>query len=422
MKKIPSVYVIGAYSTPFQKWLDKSMKALTRDTYLGVLADAGMVDGRDIEFAWYGSCAMGTLWDQDIIRGHVSMMPLVEEGLFPERVPIVNVEGACATASMAFHTAWKDILSGQSEVSLAMGVDKFYHPEMERVLVAYEHGIDRGDKDRLVAEYQDIATECGREFNLGPGHTVFMDTYAMQACWHMWKWGTTQEQIAMGASKNHYNGSLNPKAQYRFEVPVEKVMADYEVSYPLTRSMCAPIGDGGAATILCSEDYYQGLPKPVKDRAVKVAASAMSSGKHRRISEPSLSRYAADRAYAMAGIEAGRIDVAEVHDACSFCEIYQAEMLGFCPEGQGGRFIESGATGLDGTLPINTSGGLVSKGHPVGATGLSMLYEIITQLRGEAAERQVKGCRYGLTENGGGVISSEEYACCVNILEGVSSI
>jgi len=420
MTTVPDVYVIGSYSTRFQKWPDKTMQALTRDTYAGVLADAGMGDGRDIGFAWFGNCAMGTLWEQDIIRGHVCMAPLVEDGLFPERVPVVNVEGACATASMAFHAAWKDVLSGQTEVSLAMGVDKFYHPDMERVLIAYEHGIDRGDKDRLVEEYREIAAQCGRRFEIGPGHTIFMDTYAMQACWHMWKWGTTQEQIAVGASKNHGNGALNPKAQYRFEVPVDKVLADYEVSYPLTRSMCAPIGDGGAAAILCSENYYRGLPKPVRDRAVKVAASAMTSGKHRRIDEPSLSRFAAQRAYALAGIDPARIDVAEVHDACSFCEIYQAEMLGFCPDGQGGRFIESGATGLDGSLPINTSGGLVSKGHPVGATGLSMIYEIVTQLRGEAEQRQVKGCRYGLTENGGGVISSEEYACCVNIFESVS--
>lgn len=412
-----NVYIIGSYSTQFKKWLDKSMKDLTRDTYLGVLADAGMADGRDIEFAWFGSCAMGTLWDQDIIRGHVCMSPLVEDGLFPERIPIINVEGACATASMALHAAWKDILSGQCDVSLAMGVDKFYHPDMERVLLAYEHGIDRHDKDRLVSEYKEIASQCNRDFEIGSGHTVFMDTYAMQACWHMWKWGTTQEQIAIAASKNHANGALNPKAQYQFEVPVEKVLKDYEVSYPLTRSMCAPIGDGGAAAILCSEEYLQGLSADVKKRAVKVAASVLTSGKHKKIEEPSLSKYAVERAYAMAGIGPQDINVAEVHDASSFCEIYQAEMLGFCPIGEGGKFIESGATSLTGSIPINTSGGLVSKGHPVGATGLSMLYEIVTQLRGEADTRQVSDCRYGLTENGGGVISSEEYACCVNILE-----
>ena len=417
MKNTRDVYVIGSYSTRFKKWLDKSMKDLTRDTYLGVLEDAGMKDGRDIEFAWFGNCAMGTLWGQDIIRGHVCMSPLVEEGLFPERVPLINVEGACATASTAFHGAWKDILSCQCEVSLAMGVDKFYHPDMEKVLAAYQQGIDLEDKDRLVKEYEAVAEECGREFTLGPGHTVFMDTYAMQACWHMWKWGTTQEQIAIGASKNHYNGSLNPKAQYQFEVPVEKVMEDYLVSYPLTRSMCAPIGDGGAGAILCSEDYLKSQPAEVQKRAVKVLASAMSSGKHRDISEPSLSKYAADRAYQTAGIGPQDIDVAEVHDATSFCEIYQVEMLGFCSIGEGGKFIESGATKLDGPIPINTSGGLVSKGHPVGSTGLSMIYEIVTQLRDGAGPRQVPNARIGLTENGGGVISTEEFSCCVTVLQ-----
>ena len=417
MERARDVYVIGAYSTRFGKWLEKSMKDLARDAYLGVLEDAMMKDGRDIEFAWFGSCAMGILWGQDIIRGHVCMAPLVEEGVFPERVPIINVEGACATASMAFHGAWKDILSGQCDVSLAMGVDKFYHSDMAKVLAAYQQGIDLEDKDRLVTEYEEVAEECGREFKMGAGHTIFMDTYAMQACWHMWKYGTTQEQIAIGASKNHYHGSLNPKAQYQFEVPVEKVLEDYMVSYPLTRSMCAPIGDGGGAAILCSEDYLKSQSPEVRRRAVKVLASALSSGKHRKIAEPSLSKYAADRAYQKAGIGPGDIDVAEVHDATSFCEIYQVEMLGFCPIGDGGRFIESGATKLDGSIPINTSGGLVSKGHPVGATGLSMIYEIVTQLRGEAGPRQVPDATTGLTENGGGVISTEEFACSVTILQ-----
>jgi acetyl-CoA acetyltransferase len=417
MKKPKEVYVIGSYSTRFKKWLDKSMKDLTRDTYRGVLEDARMKDGRDIEFAWFGNCAMGALWNQHCIRGQVCLSPLVEEGLFPERVPIINVEGACATASMAFHGAWKDILSGQCDVSLAMGVDKFYHPEMEKVLFAYEQGIDREDKGRLIREYEAVAAECGREFVLGPGRTVFMDTYAMQACWHMWKYGTTQRQIAVGASKNHHNGSMNPLAQYQFEVSVEKVLEDYLVSYPLTRSMCAPIGDGGAAAILCSEDYLKGLGPEVRQRAVKVAASALSSGKHRNIAEPSLSKWAAERAYRTAGVGPKDIHVAEVHDATSFCEIYQAEMLGFCPEGQGGKFIESGATALGGSIPLNTSGGLVSKGHPVGSTGLSMIYEVVTQLRGEAGPRQVPGAGRALTENGGGVVSTEEFACSVIILE-----
>ncbi|MEJ2639724.1 MAG: thiolase family protein [Desulfosarcinaceae bacterium] len=413
-----TVYLIGAYSTRFQKWPDRSGKALTRDALLGVLADAQLTEGGIIESAFFSNCGMGLLWDQDLVRGHCMLAPLVEEGLFPERVPIFNVEGACASGSMAFHLAWKDILSGINDVSLAIGMDKFSSRDMPTVMAAFEHGIDREEKERLISEYEAVAAACGREFGLDPKHTIFMDTYAMQACWHMWKWGTTRRQIAVAASKNHHHGALNPKAQYQFEISVEKVLADYEVSYPLTRSMCAPIGDGAAAALLCSERYLNELPSAVQERAIKIRASAMSAGKHREIAEASLSKWAADNAYRMAGLAPREIDVAEVHDATAFCEIYQAEMMGFCPLGEGGPYVASGATMLDGTMPINTSGGLVSKGHPIGATGLSMIYEIAAQLRGEAGPRQVKNARIGLVENGGGVISVEEMACGVTLLEG----
>jgi len=414
---IDNVYMIGAFSTRFQKWPDKSGKELTRDALVGALKDAQLNDGGVIESAYFSNCGQGIIWDQDLVRGHVMFAPLKQEGLFPDRAPIVNVEGGCASGSMALHLAWKDILSGLHDVSLAVGMDKFYHEDMARVMTTFEHGIDREDRETLISEYQAVAAECGRTFEFGPKRSIFMDTYAMQACWHMHRWGTTQRQIAAGASKNHYNGSLNPKAQYQFEVSVEKVLEDYEVSYPLTRSMCAPIGDGAAAVILCSETFFQTLPKAVRERAVKVRSSAMSSGKHRPIAEPSLSKWAADRAYRLAGIGPADVDVAEVHDATSFCEIYQAEMMGFCPIGKGGELIESGATAIDGKIPINTSGGLVSKGHPIGATGLSMMSEIAAQLRGEAGARQVKDARIGLVENGGGVISVEEFACGVTLLE-----
>jgi len=414
---VDTVYMLGAFSTPFRKWLDKTGKDLTRDALVGVLKDAHLADGGPIESVYFSNCGMGVIWDQDLVRGHCMFAPMVEEGLFPERVPLVNVEGGCASGSMAFHLAWKDILSGLHDVSLAIGMDKFYHEEAKKVMTAFEHGIDRDDRDTLIREYQAVGKECGKEFQFGPKRSIFMDTYAMQACWHMNKWGTTQEQIAVGASKNHYNGSLNPNAQYRFEISVEDVLKDYEVSYPMTRSMCAPIGDGAAAVILCSEKFLNQQPQAVRNRAVKVRACVLSGGKHRPIEEPGLTRWAADRAYKLSGLVPGDMDVAEVHDATSFCEIYQSEMMGFCPPGKGGQFVGGGATMLDGKIPINTSGGLVSKGHPIGATGVSMIFEIATQLRGEADKRQVQDARYGLIENGGGVISVEEFACGVTILE-----
>ncbi|MCB2188094.1 MAG: thiolase family protein [Deltaproteobacteria bacterium] len=410
------VYVIGAYTSQFKKWPDKSFKDLTREAYLGVLADAGLPDGREIEFAYFGNCAMGH-WGQGMIRGQVCFQPLVKEGLFPERVPLINVEGACATGSMAFHGAWKDILSGQSELTLAMGVEKIFLPDDPvKTFSMFDEGIDNHDRSDLLRVYHAAAEKCGRPFETGPGRTIFMDTYAMQACYHMWRWGTTAEQIAVACSKNHYHGSLNPKAQYQFEVPVEKVMADRLISYPLTRSMCAPIGDGSAAALLCSADYLRNLPPAVQNRAVRVAASALTGGKLRSLDEPGLSHVAAQKAYRQAGVGPADIQVAEVHDATSFCEVFQVEMMGFCPMGQGGPFVGEGATKLDGQIPVNTSGGLVSKGHPIGATGLSMIYELCQQLRGEAGPRQVQGAAWALQENGGGVIGFEEAACSVIIL------
>jgi acetyl-CoA acetyltransferase len=411
------VYIIGTYSTQFKKFPERTYRDLVSEAYRGVLDDAKMETGAEIEFAYFGNCGMHAV-GQSSIRGQVCFIPLVKGGLFPERVPIINVEGACATGSMAFHGAWKDILSRQSEVALAVGVEKLFYPEDPvAMLKGFQAGMDNFTMEETIQVYKDAGKLIDDEFKTGEDRTLFMDTYAMQAKYHMWKHGTTQKQIAIGASKNHNFGAMNPKAQYQFELTTEQVLEDRMVSYPLTRAMCAPIGDGAAAAILCSADYLKNLPSAVQNRAVKIKASVLSGGKYRGFDEPGLSKTAADRAYAAAGVGPGDIDVAELHDATSFCEVYQVEMLGFCPIGEGGKFVESGATMLGGKIPINTSGGLVSKGHPVGATGLSMIYELATQLRGEAGPRQVKGAEWALQENGGGVIGFEEAACSVIILQ-----
>ncbi|KPK04832.1 MAG: thiolase [Betaproteobacteria bacterium SG8_39] len=412
------VYVIGTACTPFGKFADKSFKDLTREAYLQVLADAGLHDGDAIEQGWFGNCGMGT-FGQACIRGQVCFTPLVRERLFPERVPMINVEGGCATASMAFHGAWKDVLSGQAELSLALGVEKtFIAEDPARVQEIFDAGIDQLDRQEWIDYYTQAGARAGKPFApKAGGGTVFMDTYATQAAYHMKKHGTTQRQIAVGASKNHAMGAKNPLAQYRFEVSVEDVLADRVISFPLTRAMCAPIGDGAAAALLCSKRFLDGLPVPVRERALKVRASVLSGGKYRDLDEPGLSRVAAQKAYRAAGLAPTDIDVAEVHDATSFCEIYQSEMLGFCAAGEGGAFVESGAAALGGRLPVNLSGGLVSKGHPVGATGLSMLHELALQLRGEAGARQATGARIALAENGGGVIGFDEAACSIIILD-----
>jgi len=414
---VRTAYLIGSSCTAFGKFPERSFQDLTRAAYLEVLADAGLADGAPIEQAWFGNCGMGA-WGQGGIRGQVCFTPLIEDGRFPARVPIVNVESGCATAAQALHGAWKDILSGEAEVSLAIGVEKLASPDRpERVGEIFAAAIDQLDPQRWRAYYEAAGAAAGKPFETGPGRTLYMDTYAMQAAWHMRTHGTTQRQIAVGCAKNHHHGSLNPKAQYRFELSVEQVLADREVSWPLTRAMCAPLGDGAAAALLCSEAALQRFAPAVRERAIRIRTSVLTGGIYRRLDEPGLSRIAADRAYARCGLGPADIDVVELHDATSFSEIYQMEMLGFCADGAGGPFVESGETALDGRIPVNLSGGLVSKGHPIGATGLSMIHELALQLRGEAGARQVRGARIGLAENGGGVMGFDEAACAITILE-----
>ena len=410
-------WIVGASSTRFERAPDKSTRDLAREAYCAALEDAGMETGDAIEFGWFSNCGM---WvdGQASIRGQILFTPLVREGLFPERVPMVNVEGGCASAQMALHGARKDILSGQCELSLAIGVEKLFNPAApEDTMAVYRAAIDQLTPEEWRRYYAEAGEETGKPFEEGPDRTVFMDTYAMQACYHMKAHGTTQRQIAAGAAKNHGNGALNEKAQYSFDLSVEDVLNDRPVSWPLTRAMCSPVGDGAAAVLVCSEDFLRGQPAEVQDRAIRIRACELAGGKYRRLDEPGLSHVAAQKAYARAGVAPQDIDVAEVHDATAFCEIYQAEMMGFAEIGKGGELVESGETAIGGRIPINTSGGLVAKGHPVGATGLSMIYELARQLRGEAGARQVEGATLALSENGGGVIGFDEAACAVTVLE-----
>lgn len=412
-----NVYIIGTFSTPFRRWPDVGFKELTRQAYLGAVEDAGLADPQAIEAAWFGNCLMH-YWGQPLVRGNVSFIPLVREGLFRDRAPVVNVEGACATGSLALSGAYKEIRAGDADLTVAVGVEKLYDPvNPAAILPEFGKGADQLDPQEWMAHYKQVGERLGRPFEPAPNRSVAMDTYSMQARLHMKLYGTTREQIAAACAKSHTNGSLNPLAQYRFAMTPQQVIEDRMVSDPLTRAMCAPVGDGAAAAVLCSERALAALPSRVRERAVRIRALVLSGGKYRGESEPGLSRAAADRAYKLAGLAPEDIDVAEVHDATSFCEIYQSEMMRFCPTGQGGPFAASGATAIDGQVAINPSGGLVSKGHPIGATGLSMCHELVVQLRGEAGARQVSGARIGLQQNGGGIIGLEEAICAVALYE-----
>jgi acetyl-CoA acetyltransferase len=243
-----------------------------------------------------------------------------------------------------------------------------------------------------------------------------MDFYGIAARWHMSKYGSTQKQLAVISSKNHFHGSLNPLAQIQKDMTVEEVLRDKPISYPLTRSMCAPIGDGATAAILCSGKYLKKLDQA---RPVKVRASVLGSGTDRGLEGEDIGQRLSQKAYDIAGVGPKDINIAEVHDATAYGELHQTEALGFCREGEGGLFAESGTTKLGGKLPINTSGGLESRGHPIGASGMAQIHEIVTQLRGEAGRRQVEGTRLGLTENGGGTLGFEEASMTIHIFEKV---
>jgi acetyl-CoA acetyltransferase len=241
-----------------------------------------------------------------------------------------------------------------------------------------------------------------------------MDLYSIGARMHMQQYGTTQRQLASIAAKAHNNSVNNPYAQYTFPMTVDEVLSDREVSYPLTRAMCAPVGDGAAAVVLCSESF---LKKHGPVRAIRIRASVLRSGT--RTGENDICERASRAAYEMAGLGPGDIDVVEVHDATAFGELYQTEQMGFCPKGDGGPFAESGATSIGGSIPVNPSGGLIARGHPVGASGLAQVFELSAQLHGEAGPRQVHGARIAMAENGGGFMGRGEAAMAIHILEGI---
>ena len=418
------VHVAAVGLIPFGKYPDRGIKDLT-GWVIGNLLDHSPVGKSQIEAVWFANAGWGMQIGQHCIRGQVALAPA---GI--GEIPIMNVENACAGGSSAFHGAWLGVASGAYDIALAVGAEKTFvakdaSPEVKAEgFKSFLAGTDVEVTTALIEQMQADAERRRKELEAkgelpkgsgGGARSPFMDIYSMGARAHMNAYGTTQEQLAAIAAKNHHHGALNPDAQYRMEMTVEEVMADRVVSHPLTRAMCAPIGDGAAAAILVSGDRLAGLEGV---RPVKVRASVLASG----TTDPARqSETAAQRAYEQAGVGPDDIDTAEVHDATAFGELAQTESLGFCKEGEGGPYAASGATALGGARPVNPSGGLECRGHPIGATGLAQIAELVYQLRGDAGDRQVQGARLALAENGGGFIGMGEAAVAIHILEGPSS-
>ena len=406
------VRIQGVEMSHFGRFLDRSLSQIAADAVTEALSDAG-VDKSDIQAIFFANASQGVVEGQHLVRGQV-----VARNLGLGGIPVVNIENACASSSSALNAAWAYIASGQGDVALVLGADKMNSPDRARSFAIFDGAWDVSDPEGSIAKLEELGAVMQPPANIPPPgqRSVFMDVYASLARYHMGRFGTTQADIAAVAAKNHAHSALNPKAQYRTAMTVDEVLAARLVSWPLTLPMCAPISDGAAAAVLVSQRKAQELGL---GRSIHIAACVQAAGSDRAPEDLDnhICRRAADRAYEISGLGPEDVGVVEVHDATAFAELQQAELLRLCPMGEGGKLASSGATTLGGRIPINVSGGLESRGHPIGATGLAQIYELVTQLRGEAGPRQVEGARVALAENGGGFLGYEEAAAVITLLQ-----
>lgn len=407
------IYVVGVGMTPFGKFRDKSIKDMTREAVTAALEDARLAASL-IDGAFFSNAVQGHMEGQHMIRGEIALREMGIQG-----IPVVNVENACASASTGFKLAVDFLKAGNGDCCLAVGAEKMYSDDRVLMFSAFDSGWDVSARKEVAQRLADL----GRGVDEPSGsksnkpYSVFMDVYAGFARLHMKTFGTTPEQFAAVAAKNHAHSVFNPLAQYRNAMSIEEVLAAPPITFPLTLPMCAPISDGAAAAIVCTGEGLKRLGIEA-DRAVRVKASVLRSGTDRDPEDfrNHLTRLAALEAYEKAGLGPEDMSLAEVHDATAVGEVIQIENLGFVEFGEGGPASLRGDTKIGGRIPVNTSGGLESKGHPVGATGLGQIYELVIQLRGEAGARQVEGARNAIAENGGGLHGVEEAAACVTIL------
>lgn len=407
------VYVVGVGMTAFGRLLERSVYDLVGEAVSLALADAGCTT-TDIGSAFYATLTNGQFQGQTAIPGPIAMRRAGFEG-----IPVFSVENACAAGSSAFNLATMALRAGSCDIALAVGAEKMNIPDKAKMFSAFDGGWDvstvEQNKTTLLAMGEAIVPPPGTVSERP--YSVFMDVYAAICRHHMGTYGTTQRQIAAVAAKNHAHSVHNPLAQFQTAFSIEQVLASPPICYPLTTLMCSPISDGAAAVVLCNSDGLKHL-QGAGGRAIRVLASVVQTGTSRGLDEPHkiVAHLAALKAYALAGVSPADVDVAEVHDASAIGEILNAESLMLVPFGEGGPAAERGDFTVGGRIPINPSGGLESKGHPIGATGLGQIHELVTQLRGEAGKRQVEKARIAIHENGGGLYGIEEAVVVVNIL------
>jgi acetyl-CoA acetyltransferase len=387
------VVIAGVGSTRFGRHLDRTFTSLVGEAVTSALGDAGAQAG-DAGLVVYGNSGAGVVQGQESVRGQHAV-----RGSGLDGVPLVNVENACATGSTAVNQAWLAVAAGQVDVAVAIGAEKLNHPDRSRAFAVMTAALDQ---DRLEEIRDDVGTT-------GNG-SVFMDLYARWTRWYAERTDATPEDFARVAVKNHAHGALNPDAQYGAHLTVDEVLAARRISGDLTLPMCAPMSDGAAAAVITTPE----IARRWGATPVRLLATIVGAGRAGSYGE--LVPATARRAYATAGVEPGDVDVLECHDAASPAELIVLEELGLAPEGGAVGLLRDGVTTLGGRLPVNASGGLGSKGHPIGATGLGQLVELTDQLRGRCGDRQVEGARIGLAENAGGYLGPDAAAASVTIL------
>ena len=368
------VAVIGIGMTKWGELWTKSLRTIFVESALLALDDAG-VDKID-------SMIVGCM-SSGLFVGQEHLASLLSDYLGKNPVPAARVESACSSGGLALRQGFIEVASGMSDIVLVGGVEKMT------------------DVTGCEATFA-LGTAADQEYEGFHGLT-FPGLYAMMAVAHMHKYGTTREQLALVAVKNHDNGSKNPLAQYPFKVTVEGVLQSVLVADPLRILDCSPITDGAAAVVLCPADMAKKMKKPfIRITGCGQATDTIALSSRKDLAWIESTHIAGQKALSMAGRKIGDIDLFEVHDCFTIAEIMITEALGIVEKGRGGKAVEEGLTSLKGKFPVNPSGGLKAKGHPVGATGVAQAVEVVKQLRGEAAERQVKGAKRGLTQNMGG--------------------
>lgn len=372
------VAIIGIGQTKFGEHWDLSFRELGIQAGIKAIMDAG-IDSKLIETLYIGNMSAGLFLDQE----HIASMIAEEVGLTDNQIPATRVEAADASGSLALRQAVFDIASGHSNVVVVGGAEKMSDVSSEVAAGFIAAGADQSWEGLFGATLPSL--------------------YAMMAKRHAFDYGTTREQMASVAVKNHKHGSMNPYAQFQREIGIETVLGAQPIAEPLGLFDCAPISDGAAALVLCSLDIAREYcDDPIKLSGTGQGSDTLSLSNRSSITEMKATIAAGKEAYNMSGKGPGDIDVAEVHDSYSIAEIIAIEDLGFFDKGDGGPATSRGDTSVGGRIPVNTSGGLKARGHPLGATGIAQVNEIVLQLRSKAEKRQIKDATVGLTHNVGG--------------------